>query len=351
MDVNNRPLENAALKFREELYRATVVYLAITLVTCLIEIFLRPNWSWQDIKQWVIINAMFSYPFYFANGYLNDFLNLKMSWNDNPTRRVVLGTLLTILLNLVIIYGVGTLMVVWIFGGSADYMLTADGRQMAIICLVIVTVITLMFYSVGFFKQGQEVSLANEKLRKEKVSAELSALKSQVNPHFLFNSFNVLSGLIDEDPASAQKFLGGLSKIYRHILENRDEDLVSLEEELKFAEQYIDLQQTRFEDSVVLNSKVRASDLAKKIPTLSLQMVLENAIKHNGFSSQEPLVIDLVSDNGHLVVKNNKKDRKKLVESSGLGLKNIRQRYELHNVNSFGFEDLLDHFTVKLPLI
>jgi len=349
--ANNKPTEGGRLKFREELFRATVVYLAITLVTCLIEIFLRPNWNWQDIKQWAIINAMFSYPFYFANGYLNDFLNAKMSWNDNPTKRVLLGTPLTILLNLVIIYGVGTLMVVWIFGGSSEYMLTANGRQMAIISLVIVTVITLIFYSVGFFKQSQEASLANEKLRKQKIAAELSALKSQVNPHFLFNSFNVLSGLIDEDPASAQKFLGGLSKIYRHILEHRDEDLVNLGEELKFAKQYIDLQQTRFEDGIVLNSKVKTSDLEKKLPTLSLQMVLENAIKHNGFSSQEPLVIDLVSENGHLVVKNNKKDRKKLVESNGLGLKNIKQRYELHNVNSFVFEDVSNHFTVKLPLI
>lgn len=317
----------------------------------MIEIFLRPNWSWEDIKQWVIINAMFNYPFYFANGYLNDYLNVKLPWDNSPQKRVAIGTPLTIFLNLFIIYVVGTFMVVTIFGGSADYMFTSDGRQMAVITLMIVTVITLMFYSVGFFQKGQEASLVNEKLRKEKISAELNVLKAQVDPHFLFNSFNVLSGLIDEDPASAQKFLGGLSRIYRYVLENRDEDLISLEEELNFAKQYISLQQTRFENGIVLNTNVHADSLSKKIPTLSLQMILENAIKHNGFNAEQPLVIDLTSENGHLVICNNKQARKKLSKSSGLGLDNISQRYKLYNMDNFTYEDTTDSFIVNLPLI
>jgi len=244
-----------------------------------------------------------------------------------------------------------TIVAVYVYGGEWGYVFTPQGKNNVLITLVIVTIISLVFHSIGFFQEGQQQKVVNERLRKEKAQAELNALKTQVDPHFLFNSFNVLSGLIDENPSQAQKFLGGLSKIYRYILEHRDEGLVTLEEELAFAQQYLTLQRIRFEEGIKLSLDVDDSDLLKKLPALSLQLLLENAIKHNGFNADEPLKILIETSSDTLKVSNNKQARIKLSEGSGLGLKNIAKRYALHKVNGFEIDDTTDTFTVQIPLI
>lgn len=338
-------------KLKEEFIKATKVLVALTLVCYLIEFLFTESCTWDDIKEWTITNAFFTYPFYFSNGYLNAYLNEKLPWRENPRKRGLIGTPITILLNIVVIYVVGTLVTVYVYGGPADYLLTTQGKNTVLVSLVIVTVITLLFYSVGFFQEVQKERLVSESLRKEKVEAELNALKAQVDPHFLFNSFNVLSGLIDEDPPKAQKFLSGLSKIYRYVLENRDEGLVTVQDELSFAKQYLELQKVRFEDSIHLELSVPDEYLVRKLPSLSLQLLLENAITHNGFDAKAPLHISIQADNGSLVVSNNKQERIKLNEGSGMGLKNISQRYDLHEVEGFSIDDSLEDFIVHLPLI
>jgi len=339
------------MEFKEEFIKATKVFVILTIVAIVIEYTFNSSFTSSDIKEWTITNFCYTYPFYFANGYLNLYMNKVMPWNSDAKRRAILGTIITIGFNVVLIYLVMTFVTVYVYGGPADYAFTSRGRNNMLTSLVIVTMITLIFYSIGFYTEVQSERLTNEKLRKEKISAELNVLKSQVDPHFLFNSFNVLSGLIDEDSASAQKFLSGLSKIYRYVLEHRDEDLALLSDELEFARQYIELQQVRFENGIVLNTHLPELSIAQKIPTLSVQMVLENAIKHNGFSSAEPLIIDLNFADGCLMVSNNKQERKKLASGNGLGLNNIRQRYELYGIERFMVEDAPDFFTVKLPLI
>ncbi len=339
------------LNFKEEFIKATKVLVALTLVCYAIQFFFTDNFTWRAIKEWTVTNICFSYPFYFANGYLNAYLNHVMPWRKSPKKRILNGTVITIIVNLVVIYAVGTIVTVFIYGGPWDYLFVGQGRNTVLISLVIVTVVTLIFYCVGFYSEVQNERLVSETLRKEKATAELNALKAQVDPHFLFNSFNVLSGLIDEDPKQAQSFLSGLSRIYRYVLEKRDEGLVSLDEELSFAQNYLKLQEIRFEDSIKLNLDVSPENLTKQLPALSLQLLLENAVTHNGFSAAAPLQIDISVKNGHLEVANNKQDRLKLAPGSGMGLSNIAQRYELYGVKGFEVIDTAETFTVHLPLI
>jgi two-component system LytT family sensor kinase len=184
-----------------------------------------------------------------------------------------------------------------------------------------------------------------------KLATELSALRAHVDPHFLFNSFNVLSGLIDEDKEKAQDFLAGLSRIYRYILEQRNEDTSTVRDELKFAEQYLNLQKMRFEDSINLDTQISPALLHKKIPSLTLQLLLENALKHNSFDEDEPLDISITEQEGSLLVRNNKKERKNISLGNGLGLQNIRDRYALLTTEALVIQDTEHFFTVKLPLI
>lgn len=339
------------MNFIEEFIKATKVLIALCLVTYAIQFFFGSSCTWEDIKDWTVTNALFNYPFYFANAILLVILDNWMPWRANPRKRATVGTLLTIFVNLIVVYIVITLITVFVHGGEANYVFTDHGKNNVFITFLIVTFITLIFYAVGFYKEMQDERLLNETLRREKISAELNALKAQVDPHFLFNSFNVLSGLIDEDPPQAQKFLSGLSKIYRYVLEKRDEELVTLAEELSFAEQYLDLQKIRFEDSILLDLDVTEDNLEKKLPALSLQLLLENAITHNGFDASSPLNISIAASEDELIVSNNKQDRKRLSAGSGLGLKNITDRYELHNIDGFRITDQSDSFIVHLPLI
>ena len=339
------------MNFKEELKKTFVIYLILTIITCLIQIFVSNKIEWSEMREWIIINGMFTFPYSFANGILNDRLNLWLPWEKNAKKRVYVGTPITIAMNLAITYVVGTLVTVLIFRGPLDYMFTAAGRELIFTSMVIVTIITLIYYSMGFFSQSRDTRIANERLRKEKMAAELNALKSQVNPHFLFNSFNVLSGLIDEDPKQAQVFLSGLSKIYRYILEHRDEDLVSVHAELNFARHFMQLQGMRFESSIDFEVDVKEDHLDRKLPTLSLQLLLENAVKHNGFSKEHPLKLRIESRDQDLLVTNKKRERNMLSEGSGLGLKNIAQRYELLDKEGFTIAEDTHSFSVNLPLI
>ncbi|MBT8229114.1 MAG: histidine kinase, partial [Bacteroidia bacterium] len=190
-----------------------------------------------------------------------------------------------------------------------------------------------------------------EQLRQEKLISELNALKAHVDPHFLFNSFNVLSGLIEEDKEKAQDFLTGLSKIYRYILESRNEDTSTVRDELSFAKSYLDLHLARFENSIEMLVDISDETLNRSLPSLTLQLLLENAIKHNAFDEEEPLRIKIYNQDKFLVIENNRKKRMNLAMGNGMGLKNIRDRYSLLSKEIVTVKDTSDKFSVQIPLL
>ena len=200
-------------------------------------------------------------------------------------------------------------------------------------------------------KKTSRKEVVEQKLIAKSANAQFESLKNQLDPHFLFNSLNVLSSLIDENPRQAQKFTASMSKIYRYVLEQKDKELVTVEDELEFAKTYCELLKTRFEDSVDFVFDVKKEDYKRFVVPLSLQLLLENCIKHNFATSSKPLIIRIYSENDTLCIVNNLQVREQIKESSGIGLANIVQRYSLLTKKNVFIEKSEDYFKVKLPVL
>lgn len=234
------------------------------------------------------------------------------------------------------------------FEGHDWFTIITNSNVAAIFCSLTVVAI----YESIYFKNELRKSVEEkEMLKRESLKAELNALKTQVNPHFLFNNLNTLSSLIPEDPKLAVDFVQQLSKLYRHILEVKDEPGIPLKEELDVMRAYAFLLQTRFGKNLEININVPEEKLKKKIVPLSLQILMENAIKHNIVSSDKPLRIEVFAENGRLVVSNNLQKKNQLNESTGIGLDNIRNRYSLLSDKKVEVSESDSCFTVSIPLI
>lgn len=190
------------------------------------------------------------------------------------------------------------------------------------------------------------------RLQKENLQSQFDVLKQQVNPHFLFNSLNVLISLIKLEPNLAETFTERLAKVYRYVLENRDENLVPVKTEMDFLKAYIFLLDTRFQGKVIISIDFNQETENRMILPLSLQLLIENAIKHNAFSSKSPLTIRLfIDEDAYLNVVNNLQIREKHIASTGIGLQNIKSRYSLICDKSPLFIQTADEFIAKIPLL
>lgn len=188
-------------------------------------------------------------------------------------------------------------------------------------------------------------------LQEENIVSQFETLKSQVNPHFLFNSLNVLTSLIYIDQDKAAKFVVQLSRVYRYALENRERDLVELQEEMPFVESYIFLLKTRFENNLIVEMEIGKGEGHKKIAPMVIQMLLENAIKHNVISRSKPLTIRLETADGAISVANNLQLKSSTEVSSRIGLENIRKRYEYLTRKKISVSDDNGFFRVEIPLL
>lgn len=208
-------------------------------------------------------------------------------------------------------------------------------------------------YEADYLLEKYKESLQEkETFRQLSVAQEFDALKNQVNPHFLFNCFNTLSSLIGEDKTKAEAFLNELSKVYRYLLRNNEDGLSSVENEVRFIQSYYKLLQTRHGEAVKLNIQVDKKYYPYLLPSLSLQLLVENVVKHNVISKTEPQVIDIFTTAGNkLVVNNNIRRRNARVLSNKVGLNNIHAKYFLLNQPGFQVMEDEKNFTVVLPLI
>jgi hypothetical protein len=206
----------------------------------------------------------------------------------------------------------------------------------------------LLFYMDAWQKANREA----EELKKANLSSQLDSLKNQVKPHFLFNSLNTLTALVEKDTAQAVKFIAELSKVYRYLLQSNEKELISLASELQFTQAYFFLLETRFGAGITMSITNVEPFEHYLIPPLTLQMLLENAVKHNQVSISKPLTVCIgVEDSQWLTVTNNVQKKRVNVPTNGLGLTNITTKYKL--MNQPDIEVLTDdsYFTVKVPLI
>ena len=211
--------------------------------------------------------------------------------------------------------------------------------------------VVAIYESIYFMNELRQSITEKEMLRSESLQAQLNALKTQVNPHFLFNNLNTVASVIPENPKLAIDFVQQLSRVYRHILEVKDEKSIPLKDELDVLKAYAFLLKTRFGDNLSINIDVAEEKMKKMIVPLSLQLLMENAIKHNIVSSLKPLTIDVYAHNGTLVVSNNLQKKNQVFESTGIGLDNIRNRYKLLSDKVVEVTESNNNFTVSIPLI
>jgi len=232
--------------------------------------------------------------------------------------------------------------------GISDIDIFIHSNSAAIFCTIMIIAI---YESIYFMHELRHSVEETEKLKRENLAAQLNALRTQVNPHFLFNNLNTLCSLIPENPGHAVDFVQQLSKVYRHILEVKDEKTISLKDELDVLNAYTFLLQTRFDKNLRVNITIPPEKLQKRIVPLSLQILMENAIKHNIVSSDKPLFIEVFAENGSLVVSNNLQMKNQVNESTGIGLDNIRNRYKLLSEIPVKVTSNDSNFTVSIPLI
>ena len=208
------------------------------------------------------------------------------------------------------------------------------------------------FFGYQFLRDWRRSELKSERLQRENARSQMMSLKNHLDPHFLFNNLNILSSLMDKDLDLSKEYLGKFAEVYRIILQAEHSDLSILEEELQMIDSYIYLLQIRFAESVFFSIDIAESARQKVLPPLSLQMLIENAIKHNMATEQQPITIKIYTEGNEVIVENNLQKKKYDTQTrKGSGLENIKNRYEFFTDKQVQISQTTDLFKVRLPLL
>ncbi len=276
-------------------------------------------------------------------------LKLNIDWSSQWFRKNIFfkSTVLSMIILILWIVLFRVIDVIINYGESS----TLSPRFSSFVYFFVAIMLLIISRAILLNNQSKLDVVEKERLKQQSLQNELAALKNQVNPHFLFNSLNSLSLLVREDQKAAGKFINKLSFLYRYILQSKDQDLVTVKEELKFLESYAFLIKQRYRDNFSTDISIDEGLYQKKIPTLALQLLVENAVKHNEISSNKPLTISIYHEQNYLVVKNLLQKRTGNIESTHTGLSNLSTRFKLlmdRDILIFKDEN---HFIVKLPII
>ncbi|OEK07558.1 histidine kinase [Flavivirga aquatica] len=287
----------------------------------------------------------------YSNMYFFDFMEQRQWKNKNTIKRIILGILGSTIITLMCLFILRTLTSMVLSDKSFMEFLSKEKFQYYQFGLWITLAIIAVFHIVYFYNRYQQNRIKEQKVIAGTASAKFDALKNQLDPHFLFNSLNVLTSLIEENPDKAQKFTTSLSKVYRYVLEQKNKELVTVDEELQFAKTYMSLLKMRFEDCIVFSLPEKATNSESKVVPLSLQLLLENAVKHNMVTSKKPLHIKIYENEGTLIVENNLQPKQIVKKSSGVGLSNIKQRYALLSNKKININKEANRFAVAIPML
>jgi hypothetical protein len=281
--------------------------------------------------------------------WLNARLDPWVPWHPVAAKRLAVQGLLTMLISFVVVSTIAGILI----GFVVPYpdKTVAMERAMAVGTIIAFTLSTL-YTGVHFFNQWGRSLAEVERLKREHLQSQFSTLKQQVNPHFLFNSLSTLTSLLVEDQQRAVEFVQKLAHVYRYVLEATDRDTVDLGTELHAAQAYAFLQQTRFGENLQIRVHVPEEYAHLRVAPLTLQMLLENAIKHNVISGERPLVVDVTVDGDHwLVVKNNVQKKISVEAGTRVGLRNIVNRYRFLGEGSVEIRETDREFIVRVPLL
>lgn len=244
---------------------------------------------------------------------------------------------------------------IWLYDTTElwGYRFPLEGYLHSIfVALLFVIIVAGIYEAVYYFLKWKDVAVEAEVLKKENLQTQLDSLKTQINPHFLFNSLGSLSSLIEEDPGKAQSFVNDMSSVYRYLLQTNEKGLTTLQKELDFLQAYYHMLKTRFEEGLQLTLNINEAYLDFLLPPLTLQILLENAVKHNVVLASRPLSVEIYTDDAqHVFVVNNLQKKTSPVASNKMGLNNIASKYKLLNQPDIVISQTETHFGVMVPLI
>ncbi len=280
-----------------------------------------------------------------------DYVNHRVVWQKHLKYRVILSVLGSIAVTMLGTFFVRLLIDTVFRQVDLAEFLANEQFSYYILSLVVTLIVSLFFHTIYFYKKTQDKKVVEQKIIAGTASAKFESLKNQIDPHFLFNSLNVLSSLIEENPANAQRFTTMLSKVYRYVLEQKDKELISVIDELAFAETYMNLLKMRFENSLFYELPKNTISLEAKVVPLSLQLLLENTVKHNVVSEQKPLRISIEVEGDFLLIQNVLQKKQIFNDRRGVGLQNIIDRYGIVTNRKVIVEETLSTYTVKIPIL
>lgn len=311
------------------------------------------NRLWQDINIWLISIPLFtflSFLSFYGHVQYGHWVENKYPDLADSGRRIFLKAMVQFF---IMTPSIGLIFLLYHNFHILGYSFEKSHLFPGILVGLTVNIVFETLYEIDFiFKKYKESISEKEKIEQLSFSQEFDALKNQVNPHFLFNCFNTLSSLIVIDKNQADKFLNEMSKVYRYLLQNNEERMSTVESEIKFIQSYFQLLKTRHGDTIQLNVKIAKHHETYLLPSLTLQLLVENVVKHNALSKEKPLIIDIFTTEGNkLVVNNNKQKRAVPAISNKVGLKNIKEKYLILKQKGFHVIETESNFTVILPLI
>jgi two-component system, LytTR family, sensor kinase len=339
--------------FKPSKFKLQSFLLSMPLIDVVLNLIIYKGRFWTDIRVWLI-----SFPLLFIMGMgswyahtaYEDFIEKKFPELNQSNQRVFWKAMV-----IFFIMGPSILIIFFTYHHFQilGYRLEQTDMIKGVLLGVAVNLIFETLYEGEYvLSKYKENTTEKETLQLLAEQNEFETLKNQVNPHFLFNCFNTLSSLISVDKQKAEQFLDELSKVYRYLLRNNVESVSTVDNEIKFIQSYFKLLQTRHGEAVQLNMEIDRQYAAYLLPSLTLQLLVENVVKHNALSKNKPLVIDIFTTAGNkLVVNNNLQRRTVKAPSNKVGLDNIRSKYELLKQPGFQVMEDEKNFTVVLPLI
>ncbi len=278
---------------------------------------------------------------------VNYWLNKVYPFERNLTGRIIIQLLIGSLIGLAIRF-----LVYWF--GEPHLAFKLDSLFVAAtwaIYAILPVGVNLAFFTTYFIDRWKDSLIRAERLEKEKSQVQFDNLKNQLNPHFLFNALTSLNSLIFDNQELASQFLQQLSKVYRYVLQNKDKNFVLLSTELEFISNYVQLLETRFQGALKIRFEIRPEANEKAIVPVTLQILIENAIKHNIVDKDRKLLIEILTVGDYLIVSNNLQERRNLETSNKLGLENLKSLYKFLTEKPVIVERTDDRFYVKVPLI
>ena len=335
----------------KEFPRAFFIGLAIFVILNLIRAFNGSFSLDERLGVMFLYTILYSFALHLSNTFL--FIRLdKIFINERfSKKRILVGFVSSFFLSLFVIFLLRLFINTIIENKSLRIFIANESASDYVVASIFTFFILLIVHFIYLYKGYQENKVKEQKIIAGTANAKFESLKNQIDPHFLFNSLNVLSSLIEENPENAQRFTTSLSKIYRYVLEQKDKELVSVEEELAFAKTYMNLLKMRFENSLFYELPTTIINPEAKVVPLSLQLLLENTVKHNVVSEQRPLHIRIFMEGDYLAIQNDYQKKEILQERKGVGLQNIINRYGIITNRKVLIEQNEKTFTVKIPVL